>query len=157
MRKCILALILVLLASCTALADNIDIGTRFDGGYSATLILHPDDKTNISIVLEHNAQDEKHSGALGLGYRIDKVVPWVAMSSQKVDSTNSQVGFAFGLNADYWIDSMGMSGTIAKMPEGFMSNARIKYKVAGIGTAHVGYVYDSIVGHGVVAGVGIAY
>jgi len=113
---------------------------------------------------------------IGLGYRMESVTPWIGAAGQNAKTTKHEMklqdgklnkvttdvseparGVAFGLSAEHWTDSFGLSGTVAKMPEGFMANARLKYNFSGIGTAHVGYVYDSIVGHGVVAGVGIAY
>ena len=116
------------------------------------------------------------STLLGIGYRVGPVIPWVGAATQNTKITKHEMklqdgnvnkvttdiseparGVAFGVSAEHWIDSFGLSGTIAKLPEGFMAQARLKYKVAGIGTAHIGFVYDSVVGNAVVAGLGVTY
>lgn len=116
------------------------------------------------------------STLLGIGYRVGPIIPWVGAAAQNTKITKHEMklqngnlnkvttdisdpakGVAFGIHAEHWIDSFGLSGTVAKMPEGFMANARLKYKVIDYGTAHIGYVYDSVVGHGIVAGIGLSY
>lgn len=116
------------------------------------------------------------STLLGIGYRVGPVIPWVGAAAQNTKTTKHEMklqdgnlnkvttdisdparGVAFGVSAEHWMDPFGLSGTIAKLPEGFMAQARLKYKVAGIGTAHIGFVYDSVVGNAVVAGLGVTY
>lgn len=116
------------------------------------------------------------STLLGIGYRVGPIIPWVGAAAQNTKTTKHEMklqdgnlnkvttdisdparGVAFGVSAEHWMDPFGLSGTIAKLPEGFMAQARLKYKVAGIGTAHIGFVYDSVVGNAVVAGLGVTY
>lgn len=116
-----------------------------------------------------------NSVLLGIGYKLGPITPWVGGASQSTkitrhdmklqdgnlnkvttDVSESAKGVAFGVSAEHWIESFGLAGTVAKMPEGFMASARLKYKV-GIGTAHVGYLYNQYIGHGIVAGLGFTY
>jgi hypothetical protein len=73
------------------------------------------------------------------------------------DITEPVRGVALGVTAEYWSGPFGVLGTVAKLPEGVLLNARLKYNVYGIGTAHVGYVYNSHTGSGVVVGLGLTY
>lgn len=136
-----------------------------------------DHKGNMSVVGDFEEWEGRLSSVLlGIGYRVGPITPWVGGASQNTKATRYEIklqdgnlnkvttdiseparGVAFGVSAEHWIDSWGLSGTVAKMPEGFMANARLKYKVAGIGTAHIGYIYSSYIGHGVMAGIGLTY
>jgi len=116
------------------------------------------------------------STLLGIGYRVGPVIPWVGAAALNTKITKHEMklqdgnlnkvttdisdparGVAFGVSAEHWMDSLGLSGTIAKLPEGFMAQARLKYRVTDIGTAHIGFVYNSVVGNAVVAGLGVTY
>lgn len=191
--------ILLVVVSTTAFANNVDIGYLLNGGYSLALSLSPDNKDGITVVLNHSERNgslkidsrgdmtevgdfevwegKKYSGALGLGYRVGPITPWVTLATQstnttkhemkikdgkltetKADITDPLVGIALGINAEYWIDeSWGIFGTVAKMPKGVLFDARLKYKVIDVGTAHIGYSYNDTTGHGFVMGLGIAY
>ncbi|HHT69186.1 MAG TPA: hypothetical protein GXZ85_08025 [Firmicutes bacterium] len=115
---------------------------------------------------------------VGVGYEVGFITPWVGMAGQTVktrkdervlledatepttvttDITEPVRGVALGVTAEYWSGPFGVLGTVAKLPEGVLLNARLKYNVYGIGTAHVGYVYNSHTGSGVVVGLGLTY
>lgn len=114
---------------------------------------------------------------LGLGYRVkDVMTPWVAISKYSIKTTKYEMkiedsklkktttdisepisGVAFGLSAEHWVDRLGLTGIVAKVPEGVVLNARLKYKVTDIGTAHIGYSYNSYFGNSIIAGLGVAY
>lgn len=119
----------------------------------------------------------RHHFILGLGYRVgEHITPWVAVSSYSTKTTkhemktsNSQLnkvttditepvnGVALGLSGEYWKERLGISGTVAKMTKGLIADARLKYKVTDIGTAHIGYSYNSYFGNSLVAGIGVHY
>ena len=121
-------------------------------------------------------EGRKSSAVFGLGYRAGIATPWVAISTQSTrttkhemkikdsdlikvttDMTQPLTGVAFGINVEKWMQPWGVSGTLAKVPDGMLLNARIKYKVSAIGTAHVGYIYNTRTGQGLVAGLGLSY
>jgi opacity protein-like surface antigen len=119
----------------------------------------------------------RHHFVLGLGYRVrEHITPWVAVSlystkttKHEMKTSNSQLnkvttditepvnGVALGLSFEYWVDRLGVSALVGKVPEGVLLNARVKYNVSGIGTAHIGYTYSSYLGHGVTVGLGVVY
>jgi len=121
---------------------------------------------------------------LALGYEVGLITPWVGYASQTVqikeekmvpgqavegqenppdpvkvekETAQRRHGVALGVTAEYGEGPWSVLGTVAKLPEGIMLNARVKYNVFGIGTAHAGYIYNSHTGHGIVAGLGLSY
>lgn len=156
--------------------DNSDIVVLFDWTTRNQNQL-TDHKGDMSAAGDYEVwKGNLSSVLLGFGYRVGPIIPWVGAAGQNTkitkhemklqsgnlnkvtaDISNSTKGVAFGISAEHWADSLGISGTVAKMPEGIMANARLKYKVSDIGTVHVGYVYSSYVGHGIVAGLGVSY
>lgn len=121
-------------------------------------------------------EDSRGSTFVGLGYRLGIITPWVGVGVQDkqdvrtdvklVDSmpkevssnlTESNKGLALGVNFDHWVGPVGLSGIVAKVPGGISLSARIKYRVLEIGAAHIGYFYNSALGGGIMAGIGVAY
>ena len=136
-----------------------------------------DHKGDMNAVGDYEVWDGRLSSVLlGLGYKVGPITPWVGGAGQSTkvtkyemkledgklnkvttDVSKSIKGVAFGVSAEHWVERWGVAGTVAKMPEGIIANARLKYKITGIGTAHIGYVYSGYVGHGIVAGLGLTY
>ena len=153
-----------------------DVAVVFDLG-TGKHSLKTNSKGDMTVNGDYEIWEGKRSSSLvGLGYRIGDVTPWIAISSQSTKTTKHEMqtkgtdlvkviadmteptrGVAFGINAEQRIGSWGVSGTLAKMPEGVLLNARLKYRMSGIGTAHVGYIFNGYTGAGIVAGLGISY
>jgi len=121
-------------------------------------------------------EGSRKSNIMALGYRLGVATPWVGVGKQTIektryemkmedeelvkkttDLTKSETGPAFGVNLEHWVDKIGLTGTLAKVPGGVLMTARVKYKYE-MGTLHVGYTYNSYLETGkLIVGAGLAY
>lgn len=121
-------------------------------------------------------EDGRKSNIIALGYRLGVATPWVGVGKQTIektryemktddgelvkrttDLTKSETGPAFGVNLEHWMNQIGLTGTLAKVPGGVLITARVKYKYE-MGTLHVGYTYNSYLEtNKLILGAGLSY
>lgn len=149
--------LLILVFSSFASADSIDVSGSLGGMYSIGADVLISDPSELALILDAGLSSKANHLLLGLGYRASYFTPWVAMYGETINKAQGPKGVSFGINGEYWQDRMGVSGTLAKVPEGFLAKGLLKYNVSGIGTAHLGYIYRGEDRHGLVFGLGLAY
>lgn len=121
-------------------------------------------------------EGHKNSVLLALGLKTTIVTPWVGVAKQanqiiryemerkesnlvrkESDLSTTKTAPAFGVNIKREMGSIIILGTIAKVPQGILANTKVKYSFSNLGTIHLGYSFDSQMGHGIIGGLGLSY